>query len=111
MDGGGKNHDGKGMTIGGKTRSEPFDGYCNWCKKHGRQERDCWAREREAATGSASTAERAVEAVPATAGSLPKADQVEYESDKGPGRIFAVGRNTHVGPEDILIDSGAAMSV
>ncbi len=39
------------------------------------------------------------------------ADQEEYENVKGPGWIFAVGRNTHIDPEDILIDSGAAMSV
>mgnify|MGYP002811496969 CR=1 FL=1 len=36
--------DGKGKNPEGKAKTEPFDGYCNGCKKHGHRERVCWAK-------------------------------------------------------------------
>ena len=97
--------DGNGKNLDGKTKSEPFDGYCTYCKKHGHRMRDCWARERETASGSTATVENAAETVPATAGSLLWADPEEDANDKGTGWLFSIDRDIHTGPEDILIDS------
>ena len=48
----GKGKGGKGKNPEGRGKTEPFDGYCSWCKKYGHRERDCWAKERDTATAA-----------------------------------------------------------
>ncbi len=106
-----KNRDGKGKTAEVKAENEPFDGCCTGCKKYGHKQQDCWARARENASGSTATVEKAEETAPATAGSLLYGDQEEYTDDKNLGWIFSISLGDQPEPGDILIDSGAAMSV
>ena len=110
-DGKGKNSDGKGKSFGGKAKRDPYDGYCSYCKKYGHKQQDCWAKARENASGSTATVENAEDTVPATAGSLLYGDQEECIEDRSLGWIFSLGLGDQPEPGDILIDSGAAMSV
>ena len=38
-----KNRDGRGKTAEVKAETEPSDGHCTGCKKHGHKQHDCWA--------------------------------------------------------------------
>ncbi len=92
-DGKGKYPEGKGKSYAGKAKSEPFDGYCTYCKKHGHRMRDGWARAAETASGSTATVERAAETVLATAGSLLWADPEEGAGDRGAGWLLSIDRD------------------
>ena len=75
----------------GKAKSEPFDGYCTYCKKYGHRQGDCWTRERDNASGRTAAVEKAERAELATAGSLLRGDQEEYLSDENT-RLDLLGR-------------------